>query len=192
MNHRNEGELREEWLDVVDEKGVRKPNIRNACMEDLERILQIYEIAKEYMRKSGNPHQWNGTYPDRDTLEQDIRRGQLYVYLQDEVIHGVFVMQVGEEPTYAFIEEGNWLNSASYITIHRLAGDGTEKGIFEKCLAFCKAKAGNSRIATHHDNHTMQHLAEKSGFQRCGIIHLANGAPRIAYQYVSHAFCTKY
>lgn len=192
MNHRNKREQREEWLDMVDETGVSTPDIRNACTADLERILQIYDIAKEYMRRSGNPHQWNGAYPDRDTLEQDIRKGQLYVYTQSTVIHGVFVMQVGEEPTYATIEEGKWLNTESYITIHRLAGDGTVKGIFEKCLAFCKAKAGNIRIDTHHDNHTMQHLAEKNGFQRCGIIHLANGAPRIAYQYVSHAFCTKY
>ena len=29
----------------------------------------------------------------------------------------------------------------------------------------------------------MQHLLEKNGFVRCGIIHLANGAPRIAYQF---------
>ena len=167
-----------------------EPDIRNACTADLERILEIYDIAKEYMRRSGNPHQWNGAYPDRATLEQDIRKGQLYVYCQDGVIHGVFVMQVGDESTYAAIENGDWLNAEAYITIHRLAGDGTVKGIFEKCLAFCKAMSGNIRIDTHHDNHTMQHLAEKNGFQRCGIIHLANGAPRIAYQYVNHAICT--
>ena len=29
----------------------------------------------------------------------------------------------------------------------------------------------------------MQHLLEKNGFVRCGIIHLADGAPRIAYQF---------
>jgi hypothetical protein len=28
----------------------------------------------------------------------------------------------------------------------------------------------------------MQHQLEKLGFQRCGIITLANGEPRIAYQ----------
>lgn len=30
----------------------------------------------------------------------------------------------------------------------------------------------------------MQHVLEKNGFVRCGIIHLENGDPRIAYQYV--------
>ena len=28
----------------------------------------------------------------------------------------------------------------------------------------------------------MQHILEKQGFVRCGIIYVANGTPRIAYQ----------
>ena len=31
---------------------------------------------------------------------------------------------------------------------------------------------------------TMQHLLESNGFVRCGIIHIADGSPRIAYQKV--------
>ena len=30
----------------------------------------------------------------------------------------------------------------------------------------------------------MQHLLEKNGFTPCGIIYVANGTPRIAYQRV--------
>ena len=33
-----------------------------------------------------------------------------------------------------------------------------------------------------NDNQIMQHLLEKNGFTRCGIIHVADGTPRIAYQ----------
>ena len=32
------------------------------------------------------------------------------------------------------------------------------------------------------DNKIMQHLLEKNGFTRCGIIHVADGSPRFAYQ----------
>ena len=28
----------------------------------------------------------------------------------------------------------------------------------------------------------MQHVLESNGFTRCGIIHVADGSPRIAYQ----------
>jgi len=35
---------------------------------------------------------------------------------------------------------------------------------------------------THADNKPMQHLAEKHGFTRCGIIYTGDGSPRIAYE----------
>lgn len=155
-----------------------------ATLADLDRILEIYDIAKQYMRDSGNPNQWNGAYPDRETLERDIQKRQLYIYRQAGIIHAVFVLLLGEEPTYAYIEGEGWLNDEAYGTIHRIAGDGQIKGIFEKCMEFCKDKVKNVRIDTHHDNHTMQHLAEKYGFTKCGIIYLKNGSPRIAYHYV--------
>lgn len=157
--------------------------ITPATTADLDRILEIFDIAKQYMRDSGNPNQWNSAYPDRDTLEKDIGKQQLYVYRQSGVIHAVFVLLLGEEPTYAYIEGEGWLNDEPYGTVHRIASDGTIKGIFAKCMEFCKTKIQNIRIDTHHDNHTMQHLAEKYGFTKCGIIYLKNGSPRIAYHY---------
>ena len=39
-----------------------------------------------------------------------------------------------------------------------------------------------SRADTHADNKIMQHLLEKNGFTRCGVIHVADGSPRFAYQ----------
>ena len=38
------------------------------------------------------------------------------------------------------------------------------------------------RADTHADNKIMQHLLEKNGFTRCGVIHVADGSPRFAYQ----------
>lgn len=149
---------------------------------DLPRILEIYDIAKAYMRASGNPNQWNGAYPDPETLRTDIEKQRLYVYKKDGRIHGVFMLLLEEEPTYAYIEDGSWREETPYGTIHRLAGDGEVKGLFAKCVAFCEKKVPYLRADTHFDNHTMQHLLEKNGFERRGIIYLKNGDPRIAYQ----------
>jgi RimJ/RimL family protein N-acetyltransferase len=52
-------------------------------------------------------------------------------------------------------------------------------------LQFCLAHTGNIRIDTHRDNTIMQHLLSKYGFQYCGIIYLANGDERLAYQYLT-------
>ena len=57
----------------------------------------------------------------------------------------------------------------------------------EMCIRdrFCLGLCGNIRIDTHRDNRTMRHLIEKSGFARCGLIHVEDGSPRIAYQYAA-------
>ena len=151
--------------------------------EELSRILEIYDIAKAYMRESGNPNQWNGAYPDPELLREDIRKQRLYVIKKDGRIHGVFMLLLEEEPTYSYIEDGSWREGETpYGTIHRLAGDGEVKGLFSRCVAFCQGKVKYLRADTHFDNHTMQHLLEKNGFERRGIIYLKNGDPRIAYQ----------
>lgn len=149
---------------------------------DLPRILEIYDIAKAYMGANGNPNQWNGAYPDLETLRTDIEKQRLYVYKKDGRIHGVFMLLLEEEPTYAYIEGGSWREETPYGTIHRLSGDGEVKGLFAKCVAFCEKKVPYLRADTHFDNHTMQHLLEKNSFERRGIIYLENGDPRIAYQ----------
>ena len=69
----------------------------------------------------------------------------------------------------------------------RIASDGQIKGLFTKAFDFCRAQTDEIRIDTHADNKTMQHVVAKHGFVRCGIIHLLNGDPRIAYHYSKEA-----
>lgn len=157
--------------------------IRMAATEDLDKILDVYAAARRYMDQSGNPTQWVDGYPQRELLEEDIQADRLYVFEEKGDIHGVFAFMIGDDPTYAVIEEGDWKSGEPYGTIHRLAGDGSRKGLFPRCLDFCRGLIPNIRADTHSDNHTMQHLLEKYGFQKCGIVHVWDGTPRIAYQY---------
>lgn len=138
------------------------------------------------MRQSGNPDQWGTEHPHRTLIEEDIRVSRSYVVvsLEDgqEKVRGVFVLILGEDPTYRVIEDGQWLNDAPYGTIHRIAGDGSAKGVLEAALVYAAGRVPNLRIDTHHDNRIMRHLLDKYGFTRCGIIYVADGTPRIAYQ----------
>ncbi len=160
--------------------------IRLAEREDMDAILSVYQAARQYMKESGNPTQWGDDYPPQAVLEKDLDRRQLYVDVQEGSIHGVFALVAGEEPTYARIEDGAWKNDAPYVTIHRMAGDGQFPGLFARCFAFCAARADELRIDTHDRNLTMQHLIAKHGFERCGMIYVQDGTPRIAYQYSAH------
>ena len=157
--------------------------IRPATTEDLPVLLTLYAAARRFMAQNGNPTQWGDTYPARELLEEDIREGELYVVTQDDRIVGVFVFTTQPEPTYAVIQDGAWRNDAPYGTIHRIASDGTVKGVFGRCVAFCVGRCPNLRIDTHRDNHTMRHLVQKHGFVYCGVITVADGSPRMAYQY---------
>lgn len=158
--------------------------VRLAKYSDLERILEIYEAARKYMRENGNPLQWQGGHPAREILEADIEKEQLYVYEQGGRVHGVFAFIIGDDKTYAYIEGGSWLNDEPYGTIHRIAASGEVRGVFGQCVDYCKAQIDNLRIDTHRDNKTMRHLVTKHGFTYCGIIFLENGDERLAYHYV--------
>ncbi len=156
--------------------------IRKAVLGDINQILAIYAHAREQMRLLGNPDQWGDSNPAVSVVENDIKTGSSYVMAEDDEIYGVFALVIGTEPTYERIEDGAWLNDAPYATIHRVAGSGKQKGIVRHCLSFCESNIPNIRIDTHACNYIMQHLLESSGYQRCGIIYVADGSPRIAYQ----------
>lgn len=161
--------------------------ITPAKMSDLPVIEAIYGEARAYMRRTGNPLQWADGYPHHDLLEADIKAGRLFVVQDEDAIHGVFAFILGDDPTYASIEDGQWPNDRPYGTIHRIASDGQVRGVFTQAFEFAKARTDEIRVDTHFDNKTMQHVILKHGFIRCGIIHLENGDPRIAYQYSKEA-----
>ncbi len=161
--------------------------IKQATLADIEDILSVYDSARTFMRATGNMTQWTGGYPARDVVLSDILQGKLYLCVEDGVTIGVFYYAEGEDPTYCRIYDGAWLNDRPYAVIHRIAvsddarGRGVARFIFDTCYAMCR----NLKIDTHRDNLPMQRALEKNGFTRCGIIHLANGDERVAYQKAS-------
>ena len=158
--------------------------IRQAEGKDFDDILRIYARAREYMKRNGNPTQWGESFPPEALIKDDIREKRNYVVEADGGIHGVFAFIPGDDPTYARIE-GAWMSDAPYGTIHRIASDGTVKGVFAAAIAFCKSRISHIRIDTHADNKTMRRAIEKAGFKECGIIRVADGTPRIAYELIA-------
>lgn len=161
------------------------PSIRKASPDDLPAILSIYQTAREFMAAHGNATQWGTNRPSPEVVKSDIENGRLHVISSNGAIHGVFAFLEGAEPDYAVIENGSWIADTPYRAVHRVAGDGVLKGVVTHCMDFCKKQCGHLRIDTHENNHVMQHVLEKNGFRKCGIIHLSDGSPRIAYEYIA-------
>ena len=158
--------------------------IRKANLNDVDEIMRIYAAAKAFMIETGNKSQWVNGYPQRELIESDIAKGWCHV-CEEDGIHGVFAFILGKDPTYEYIEDGAWLNDRPYGTVHRIGSDGQKRGIFNAALDYCKTVIGDLRIDTHENNKVMQKLITAYGFERCGIIYLSDGSPRIAYQYES-------
>ena len=156
--------------------------IRKAEFGDLDRMMEIYADARAYMRDHGNATQWAGGYPSEGRIREDIMAGESYVCVEDGEILGVFCFFIHKDPTYDVIYEGSWLNDKPYGVIHRIAVAKHRRGVASFCYEFALSKCPNLRIDTHRDNIPMQNSLKKNGFTRCGIIHLQNGDPRIAFQ----------
>lgn len=158
--------------------------IRKSTIADIPRMREIFTHARQFMIETGNPNQWVGDYPSEEFLRDDIKSGDSYVCISGRKIVATFLLRGGIDTTYNTIYEGNWLNDAPYATIHRIASDGSIKGILHTVIKYAYLKYNNIRIDTHRDNKVMQNAIQKEGFTYCGIIHCWSGDERLAYQLI--------
>ena len=157
--------------------------IRKATYEDLPKLMEVFGKAREIMRASGNMNQWNDGYPSEEIVRKDIDEGVSYVLCEDDSkIIATMAFIPGPDPTYAKIYDGEWLDESPYHVIHRIAAAEPGHNVAFMLLDWAFLQTGNIRIDTHKDNVIMQHILDKQGFTHCGMIYIANGDPREAYQ----------
>jgi ribosomal protein S18 acetylase RimI-like enzyme len=165
---------------------------RKAEERDIDAIEAIMAEARRFMAENGVV-QWVNGYPSRADVAADVAAEDCWV-MEDElgVCASVTVITEGE-PTYDRIYGGEWLTGSGtrYIAMHRVAvadrmrGKGVAPMMVEAVgERACREGFESIRIDTHRDNRAMQRMLEKTGFRRCGIIYLANGSERIAFERV--------
>ena len=157
--------------------------IRPAREDDLAAVKALFSEGVRYMRAHGNLTQWAGEGFPGDRALSDIEKGQLFVGTDEkDVPHFVFAFIIGKDPTYEVIEEGAWPSDDVYGTIHRAAHGLSVHGVMKAIVPWCLERIPTIRCDTHADNLTMQKRLLECGFRYCGIIHVADGSPRKAYQ----------
>lgn len=166
-----------------------KLSIRKTTSAEFDHVMEIVEHGRVALAEAG-VDQWNDGYPSKETVARDIEREVSYtVLLEDRPVATAVILTDGESD-YDEIKCGRWLQSGSYITVHRVA---THKGarrtgaasfIIREAERIARSLGYPAvRIDTHRDNLVMQAFLAKNGFQRCGIIHLRrSGAERIAFE----------
>lgn len=156
----------------------------------LAEIMPIIAAAQEYFR-ANKIDQWQNGYPNEETIRADIEMGNSYVLCKDGKVVGTAALVFGGEPNYKKIYEGNWISSEEYGALHRIAirnefkGKGLAELIIKEMEKICLERGIFSlRVDTHQDNLSMQKMLNKNGFQYCGIIFVADGSPRLAFEKV--------
>ena len=156
--------------------------IRKASLEELDSVMEVYAGARQFMKDHGNPNQWGTIRPSRQEIEKDIKDGNSYICEELGRIAAVFYYKKGEDPTYAQIYEGQWIDNTPYGVVHRIASSGICKGAGSFCMQWAFKQCGNVRIDTHRQNIVMQNMLKKNGFSYCGIIYIEDGNERLAFQ----------
>ena len=170
-------------VETVESLRQKSNTIRKSKPEDLPRLMEIFAHARSFMVSTGNPDQWAEDYPGRELLLKDIGSSDSYVVQAGRAVVATFVLRAGDDPTYRVIYDGEWPDDGPYATIHRIASDGSRKGILHLVMKFALERFSSIRIDTHRDNRVMRAAILREGFRYCGIIRCWNGTERLAYQY---------
>lgn len=87
--------------------------IRKAQTGDLSRMMEIYQIARQFMDETGNPTQWGKNYPPEELIREELADGRMYVIEEDGEVHAVFYFFIGPDETYQVIQDGAWLSDGA-------------------------------------------------------------------------------
>ena len=156
--------------------------IRKTLEKDLNELDKIFNAARSFMAATGNPTQWNLSYPTSEVVAQDIKDNNAYVCVDDnDKPLGTFAL-LDYESAYDNID-GSWISNEPYVVIHRLATKPSMKvGSF--IITHLQNKYPHIKIDTHQDNKVMQGLLDKFNFKRCGIITIPGHGARIAFEFL--------
>ena len=117
-------------------------NIQRAKLNDLDRIFQIFLLAKAKL-ESNNVFQWNDMYPTKKLIEEDISNGYLYAIYENNIPQAVINISEIQEKQYAAIP---WkFNDSKILVIHRLVvhPEHQRKGHAKALMDFAESFAVN-------------------------------------------------
>ena len=160
--------------------------IRKATVLDLNSIMQITKACAKHMINQ-QIFQWNEHYPNRNAFKNDVQRGELYVYMQNNICIGCIVITTIKDVEYVPIE---WLTKDKNIYIHRLAVHPKYqgKGIAQQMITFAEnfAKINgyfSVRLDTFSQNKRNQKFYETRGYKRLGNIYFPKQSKHPFYCY---------
>ena len=169
--------------------------LRQALPSDLDRIMEVLDEGRASLAALGID-QWQGHYPHREQIEQDIRRGENVVIVDDDgLIVATAAISIFNAEEYHEIKNGEWLTKSQgepfcCAEVQRVAVSTarTNSGLATRIMAYAFDYARETgcksvRVNTHPGNVPMQRVLEKQGYTRCGSITMDHDDGLISERY---------
>lgn len=153
----------------------------NATEKDIDEIVNILNDAKRRMKEDGL-EQWSdeqGGYPNRETIENDVKVGQIYKYQVDNNIAGIIVINddfYDSYPTKPSPETSRALHRVAVSNDY--LGQGIGKKLYKAAEEKVKQLGYNTIIVdTYTKNQKMCGLIKTCGYIEVGEFTLFEDLP---------------
>ncbi len=147
--------------------------IDRAEEKDFMEVMFIYKACVLDMNKNGL-FNWNTAYPDANGVLSDIRKGDLYVYRQNNVIPAAVCINEDQPAEYLSV---SWKYEPPFLVVHRLAVHPSfrNKGIAAELMIFAAGLAEERgcrsiRLDAITVNPPAMRLYAGAGYQPAGTI----------------------
>ena len=150
-----------------------------AQKEDLGIVMSIFTDAINEMNSKGI-YQWDSIYPTRNTLEEDIKKKQLYIGIYEGTVVSTYVLNQEYDEQYA---NGAWkYPNSTYYVVHRLCVNPLfqNKGIGTLTMLHIENEVKKMGVDTIRlDAFTLNPYAvkmyEKLGYSKVGLANWRKG-----------------
>lgn len=151
----------------------------HACRNDLPSLMNLYRAATQHMNALGIL-QWDEIYPDKQTVGEDIARGEMIVGRVDGKIAVAFSLQTCAEGDY---EPADWRYlEPRFVVLHRLCvqPEFQGRGIAREAMDYLEQMVQQRgiyaiRLDAFSCNPVALRLYESRGFEKAGEIQYRKG-----------------
>lgn len=161
---------------------------------EIDAIIALTKRCGSHLREQGID-QWDENYPDRESIQRDLKTRTLFAFREEGVILGIVVLNETQDEEYAEID---WLTDGASrnLIVHRLAVDPSHqgKGIARKLMDFAEDYArehqyDSIRLDTFSQNSRNQRFYLNRGYADLGPVFLKykKEHPYYCYELLLHS-----
>ena len=166
----------EKLAEFQERNGMRSLRLRKTSIEELDQIRELYWKLLDSSPKYGQILQWKkNIYPNDGDWTAYIRKGEMYLILQEADVIGAVAVTNGQSEEYRKIHWTVKIEDQEAAVVHLLMivpeyqGQGVATAALDEIIKLAVAKKKKAvRLDAIGTNVPAQKLYEKYGFVNCG------------------------